>query len=1208
MKILKIRLQNLNSLQGEQLLDFEQAPFVNAGLFAITGETGAGKTTLLDAITLALYGQVARRCDARETLTYGTNEGYAEVEFSVAQQRYRATWNAQRKLRGAKQGEVETKRQLAQLQADRAEIIAEKVREVDAQVEQITGLDYARFLRSVLLAQGDFAAFLKADAKDRAILLERITGADIYSELSKMAFQQEKTHKDTLNQLEQELNASQQLSETELLDLQSKIRRLDSDQQQRARDIRQLEAAQQWLQKCAEYQQEFDHAQQRYQQLTADYERTAEQRQQLSRHQQAQTLHTPLARWQDAQTALQTQQTALTELEAVEPELVQALQTAETAFQHAQQQAEQAQAEQAQLVPVLQQVITQDRLIADRRQQLQSDEKETEAQQQQVADLKQQLSEQQAQCEQLATQQQTVQDWLNTHQVARQLGADLPVLQTKLEHYQHLQQQQTKAEQQLAHSTQQVQQQKLECERQQTAVGEAAQARQQQANLLAQQQAELQQQLAGRTLADWEQDAEQLQSQSQQLEKAHNCAQQAAQARQQLSELSDSLRQQQQGRASLQQSTRQIAETVKQARALLAEKQRVYELSLRIQELAAHRAQLHEGEPCPLCGATEHPFLQHQAPVVATERQAVEAQQAQVAEYERQQRQLDTELTQVEAAILHAEKQQQALNTQLTSLHAQFQNIGLAVDFNAPEQVQQQLAECQQQRAQVVETLKQLRQQHAQLTQTGQQAQAAQAEASRASDALERAQLSLQHAQGQLQEAETRSRELTGQFAQHTQQLNQLLARYELDLSCETLEQTLQQRWSDWQTQQAAAERLQADLAQAQTAFNKVQQAWEQAQTHWQQQQQRVTAQQAALAELVQARQELFADQNPEQVQQQLAEAVKNSSSEALVAQQRLQSAREKRQQQQQHIQHVNTLLVQAQSSFTEHDQGLQAQLQQLAFNTVEALQAALLPAETVSALETAQSKLAHQLTVSEQQLQQAKLRLDTEQEKAVTQSSLTDITGELSALQQEQRALLLQQGAIESVLNQQQEQTVQRTLLETKVKTQQAEYQRWKLLSDLIGSSNGDKFRKFAQNLTLSRLVEKANSYLQQLNGRYLIQMDLETEMALKIQDTFQANHIRSMNTLSGGETFLVSLALALGLSDLAGAHTQIESLFIDEGFGTLDAETLDTAIVTLESLQALGKNVGIISHVEALKERITIQVQIVRQRGGFSALRLVG
>jgi DNA repair protein SbcC/Rad50 len=126
------------------------------------------------------------------------------------------------------------------------------------------------------------------------------------------------------------------------------------------------------------------------------------------------------------------------------------------------------------------------------------------------------------------------------------------------------------------------------------------------------------------------------------------------------------------------------------------------------------------------------------------------------------------------------------------------------------------------------------------------------------------------------------------------------------------------------------------------------------------------------------------------------------------------------------------------------------------------------------------------------------------------------------------------------------------------------------------------------------------------QLSERYSILKTPEKDLYLQIVDGYQADVVRPMSTLSGGESFLVSLALALGLSDLASRKVQINSLFIDEGFGTLDAETLDVAISALENLQANGKSIGIISHVEALKERIGTQIQVTKQPGGSSIIIL--
>jgi exonuclease SbcC len=194
----------------------------------------------------------------------------------------------------------------------------------------------------------------------------------------------------------------------------------------------------------------------------------------------------------------------------------------------------------------------------------------------------------------------------------------------------------------------------------------------------------------------------------------------------------------------------------------------------------------------------------------------------------------------------------------------------------------------------------------------------------------------------------------------------------------------------------------------------------------------------------------------------------------------------------------------------------------------------------------------------------------------------------------------------LEKLNRHEQQQQKAKALLKT-IASQQKEYQRWAKLNDLIGSADGKKFRTFAQGLTLAKLIQLANRHLQHLNGRYVILKKSNEDLGLEIMDTYQANNRRGMRTLSGGESFLVSLALALALSELAGRNTSIQSLFIDEGFGTLDDSSLDMAISTLENLQSSGKTIGIISHVKELKERIGVQIQVKKQSDGFSQIKVI-
>ena len=179
-----------------------------------------------------------------------------------------------------------------------------------------------------------------------------------------------------------------------------------------------------------------------------------------------------------------------------------------------------------------------------------------------------------------------------------------------------------------------------------------------------------------------------------------------------------------------------------------------------------------------------------------------------------------------------------------------------------------------------------------------------------------------------------------------------------------------------------------------------------------------------------------------------------------------------------------------------------------------------------------------------------------------------------------------------------------QETLL-AQIKQTQIDLDDLSHLNALIGSADGAKFRRFAQGLTLANLVHLANAQLERLFGRYQLQCQQSDNLALEVLDTWQGDSARDIKTLSGGESFLISLALALALSDLVSNKTSIDSLFLDEGFGTLDNNTLEVALDALDNLNASGKMIGVISHVDALKERIGVQIKVKKLSGlGVSSL----
>ncbi|MGE4519338.1 MAG: SbcC/MukB-like Walker B domain-containing protein [Desulfobacteraceae bacterium] len=172
------------------------------------------------------------------------------------------------------------------------------------------------------------------------------------------------------------------------------------------------------------------------------------------------------------------------------------------------------------------------------------------------------------------------------------------------------------------------------------------------------------------------------------------------------------------------------------------------------------------------------------------------------------------------------------------------------------------------------------------------------------------------------------------------------------------------------------------------------------------------------------------------------------------------------------------------------------------------------------------------------------------------------------------------------------------------KLEMQKTECSKWDRLHFLIGSADGKKYRNFAQGLTFELMVSHANIQLEKMSDRYLLTRDKNEPLDLNVIDNYQAGEIRSTKNLSGGESFIVSLSLALGLSKMASRKVRVDSLFLDEGFGTLDDDALDTALETLASLKEEGKIIGVISHVSALKDRIPAQIQINPLSGGKSKI----
>ncbi len=250
MKILSLRFENINSLKGSWKIDFTEAPFDNNGLFAITGPTGAGKTTILDAICLALYHETPRLSVSKkqnELMTRHTSHCMSEVEFEVKGQGYRAFWSQKRARNKLDGNLLEPVAELAKLDGT---IVSDKLRTVRSDISELTGLNFSRFTKSMMLSQGEFAAFLNAPANERAQLLEQLTGTEIYGDISKQVFDNHRSASDELKLLQAKSQGVTLLGDEQVIELEQQLVQTTQEETQVTSQLAQAQQVKNW---CSNY-------------------------------------------------------------------------------------------------------------------------------------------------------------------------------------------------------------------------------------------------------------------------------------------------------------------------------------------------------------------------------------------------------------------------------------------------------------------------------------------------------------------------------------------------------------------------------------------------------------------------------------------------------------------------------------------------------------------------------------------------------------------------------------------------------------------------------------------------------------------------------------------------------------------------------------------------------------------------------------------
>ncbi len=1238
MKILAIRGKNLASLAGEFDIPFQQEPLASAGLFAISGPTGAGKSSLLDALCLALYddtprllkaggagaklpdvaGETVTPRDTRTLLRRGTAEGYAEVDFVGNDQKaYRARWSVRRS-----RGHAERKLQAIEMSLKSLpdlQPIGGVNKEVKAEIAQRIGLSFEQFTRSVVLAQNEFSAFLKAEENERGELLETLTGNALYTDISKRAYERAKAEQAALARLNDRLADQKPLSQEDRaqLDLESKqadetLATAESRKQSLAEHLRWHEAAGKALESERLAREECDKSlavQQAAASRRAGFERVEAVQAARPLQDSCERIETGIARTQleAGNAAVEFERAVLTLAAATELRNAsrQALIDAEQRQVAATPDLERAAALDTQLETLLP-LHSQASQLRD-----EACAAATLAQQALQSHIRQHAAMQEEQ-----TQSET---WLAQHADLKTLADDWLRWDTLLKQAAQLAQEQAGFD--AACSVAQQEEARLEqaAVAAKSAFDAAAQAMRSAENSRGKAQATLDgfdiparlvRKQVGEARRDSLISAERLWR-----DLADKLAEQTK-LNGELGGLEEAIKQADSALSLLQQR-------IPTASAQLAQAER----SLKAAEAACAesvetlRAALVENEKCPVCGAREHPYRSDSPQLHAM----LDSLQTEVAQCRERVQQLQRKQTTNSTRAEDGRRKLEVITQQLFDLdegiqvsRAAWESHALAGELGNIDSGAR-LGWMRDQQQVVREQLGAI----ADEEQAERDAALARDRAQAGYDSANKKHESCKDAVTATQAALEKVR--AGLEAGHdkctdaARRLDAILAELDAAFS----EQSWMEMWRDapevfhaqcradvgsWQTQLKSRDEFRVQLGKLEVEQVALQTTQAKAGEDAGRAMAEFTASAAKIEEIKTARNALFEGMAITQVKAELAntiEAAKKKLAEREESmrknagdQTRLQEARDQ----------AGKRLATLKQDFDGAVAALENWIGQ--FNSShpasaidkEQLRTLLaLPADWIKDERQQLQSIDTDLQNAKAVLQERSVQREAIEQSRPTADSADEVEEALALLESERQIAHESATALKLAIAQDRSRREQAASLLTDLGKQEGEYRLWGQLNELIGSADGKKFRNYAQQFTLDVLLGYANRHLAELARRYRLERIQDT-LALMVVDQDMGDEPRSVHSLSGGESFLVSLALALGLASLASNRVRVESLFIDEGFGSLDAETLSVAMDALDGLQAMGRKVGVISHVQEMTERISTKILVQRLAGGKS------
>jgi len=1219
MRILKIELQNINSLKSKTpiIIDFESDLFKDVGLYAITGSTGAGKTTILDAITIALYHSVPRfnsttvKANLLDVVSYGANEAMARVSFENQAKRYEAHWSMRLTTKAGKLL-TNPKEEVRLKDLSTGKIIAEKKTEVKAGVEHVTQLNYNQFLRSAMLAQGEFAAFLSASSQDKGKLLEQITGEDIYKKIGETIGAKISEERRKLDEIRAKINAEDLLTDEVRQELKAEQDLLKKEIEKLAADLKKVDLILEWFKKKTDLIKEQENLEQRIAFLEADKQKNQSTIEALKLHEKAEPHKELLDQIKRLEKELLSNKARLQELEEALNDLV--LKITEAKKQEAKSKLEHQQTEVDfnNWLPKLDQVGKLDSEIKNNNEKKLATQKSLDETKGQVAKL-QSLFEsinksQNDKTKELADIDAFLLKHKNCLLLEKQLAhwrSDLIIRKRNYEHMQ-IESKDLNEKEKISYQTQlDLKETAAQFGKEQTKLGELNEAFGKTVQLLEANPVAgllIQREQLDKQKADWK-DGLRL---SQEVKESTADEKALTLLQKDLEKEADTLLQQN--------KNIQLKKTA--AESALKDAERILELERKILSFDNERKKLVEGSPCHLCGSTEHPYVSQYENVTLSKSETVleerkKALDSLMKEEKLIERSHITNKTKFDsnANLL------KSLVEQLKKKAEDFKDLNIDFKIEESENIGKHLADLEKKSVELKDKITEGQR----LQKNKDQQDAACKKQSEFVNVLKTKQATLSEKQKNIDRELKQKQSELAKISQETKdletQLRDDLAPYQLALpsveGSSDFVLSIEKEIATYHAKTKEQIDLKNLIAQLTNDIKNNREQFKEKEKNLtdleKDQKETLVNLQAVLAE----RKVILPLEISIIEKREMLQKAKESSQKAFdTALKLLQTLNTEQVSKTKERENLQKDQAKSETSLNEAFLSFEKAIEFSDFESRASVEQALLSLED----KTSFVKLVKEIDDRSLELKTLGNRLKEDFEKLDKKKdfefSADEADKKQKKIEADRNKLTERTGEIRQKFELDKQIKERNQVVTQEISAQEQVLKKWTDLMSLLGGSK-HAFNTYVQRLTLHNLIQLANVHLFKLNKRYSLRLDSTykpgEELFFKLIDHYQTDEARYVDTSSGGEKFLISLALALGLSDLASNNVSIDSLFIDEGFGTLDSQTLETVISSLETLQAQGKMIGIISHVENLKERIPAQIKVLKKSNGVSEVELV-